>query len=441
MRITYITAGAGGMYCGSCIRDNAFAAALIAEGHGVLLLPMYTPTLTDEANVSSQRVFFGGISVYLEQCLSVFRHTPWMLDRLWEAPWLLRMMSGRGIQTNPKQLGKLTVSVLEGRNGRQAKEIEKLVCWLRDQPRPDVIDLSNSMLIALARPIKEALACPIFCTLQGENIFLDHLNEPYREHAVQLIRESLPYVDRFLAVSDYCAEYMSRYFGIPGAKIDVVPLGINVEGYEPSTANKLGGFTIGYFGRVAPEKGMHLLCDAYRQLREAGELEGSSVKIGGYLALEHENYLESMMAQVREWGLENEVTYHGKVDRKDKIRFLCALDVLAQPAVYDDPKGLVLLEAMACGVPVIAPRRGTYTEFIERTGGGLLVPPEDVKALAEALRFLAADPTRRQELGRLGASGVRDRYTSRVMANRALDVYSQLASGSTSAERPSSSVA
>ena len=64
MRITSITAGAGGMYCGSCIRDNALAAALMATGHEVLLLPMYTPTLTDEQNVSAERVFFGGVNIY-----------------------------------------------------------------------------------------------------------------------------------------------------------------------------------------------------------------------------------------------------------------------------------------------------------------------------------------------------------------------------------------
>ena len=83
MKITYITAGAGGMYCGSCIRDNALATALTRKGHDVTLLPLYTPTRTDEENVSQQRVFFGGISVYLEQYVSLFRKTPWLLDRLW----------------------------------------------------------------------------------------------------------------------------------------------------------------------------------------------------------------------------------------------------------------------------------------------------------------------------------------------------------------------
>ena len=86
MRIAYITAGAGGMYCGSCIRDNALAAALMARGHDVSLLPLYTPTLVDEENVSANRVFWNGISAYLEQHVPLFRHTPWALDRLWEAP-------------------------------------------------------------------------------------------------------------------------------------------------------------------------------------------------------------------------------------------------------------------------------------------------------------------------------------------------------------------
>ena len=259
MRITYITAGAGGMYCGSCIRDNALAKALTAAGHDVLLLPLYTPLLTDDENISADRVFYGGISVYLEQHLSLFRHTPWLVDRLWEAPWLIRALADRAVQTSPERLGDLTVSVLEGRDGRQAKEIAKLLHWLAEQPRPDVIDISNSMLIALARPLKEALRAPVCCTLQGEDIFLGHLPEPHHSRALALIAKHSQYVDRFIAVSDYCAERMSRLAGIPGAKIDVVPLGINLDGYERRTPPRNNGLTIGHFGRVAPEKGLHVL--------------------------------------------------------------------------------------------------------------------------------------------------------------------------------------
>ena len=76
VRILSLTGGAGSMYCGSCLRDNALAAELLARGHDVVLTPVYTPTRTDERNVSQRHVLFGGISVFLEQHAPLFRHTP-----------------------------------------------------------------------------------------------------------------------------------------------------------------------------------------------------------------------------------------------------------------------------------------------------------------------------------------------------------------------------
>ena len=69
------------MYCGTCLRDNSLARELIRQGHDVLLVPMYTPTLTDDENVSSERIFFGGISVYLQQHYPLFRKLPAFLDK------------------------------------------------------------------------------------------------------------------------------------------------------------------------------------------------------------------------------------------------------------------------------------------------------------------------------------------------------------------------
>ena len=285
------------------------------------------------------------------------------------------------------------------------------------------------MLIALAPALKETLGSRICCTLQGENIFLDRLEESDRSRALALIQKHGASVDRFVAVSDYCAEHMSRYLQIPGAKVDVVPLGINVDGYEPRKHDSSGPFVVGYLGRIAPEKGLHLLCDAYHRLRAQGGLEGCRLELGGYLGPEHRPYLEGIMRQAREWGLENEVQYHGEFDRDEKIAFLQRLDVFAVPATYDDPKGLGLVEAMACGVPVLAPRRGTYTELIERTGGGVLVEPEDVDAFSSELNELHRNDKRRAELSQCGAAGVRQHYTADIMAQRALDVYTRLSGG------------
>jgi hypothetical protein len=148
MRLLLLSAGAASMYCGSCMRDNALASALMKRGHEVTLLPFYTPTLTDEDNVSRQeRVFFGGISVFLEQHLSLFRHTPALLDRLWDAPWVIKALSSGSIAVDPKMLGALTVSTLKGEDGRQRKEIEKLLEWVREEPRPDVVNVPTLLLI------------------------------------------------------------------------------------------------------------------------------------------------------------------------------------------------------------------------------------------------------------------------------------------------------
>ena len=114
MRILSLTAGAASMYCGSCLRDNALAAELIARGHDVTLLPVYTPTLTDEPNVSGRRVFFGGVSVYLQQHFAFFRTSPRWLDRLWDSARFIRIVSRRSIQTDGKFLGGMTVSMLKG---------------------------------------------------------------------------------------------------------------------------------------------------------------------------------------------------------------------------------------------------------------------------------------------------------------------------------------
>src|SRR5215469_18674666 len=112
MRIAFITSGAAGMYCGSCMRDNTLTAALIRLGHDAVLIPTYTPIRTDEEDVSQRRVFFGGVNVYLQQRSGLFRYTPWLFDRLLDFPRLLRWVSRFARNTRPDQLGDMTVSML-----------------------------------------------------------------------------------------------------------------------------------------------------------------------------------------------------------------------------------------------------------------------------------------------------------------------------------------
>ena len=426
MNIAYITAGAGGMYCGSCLRDNALAAQLAKSGHEIHLIPVYTPTRTDEANVSEKRVFLGGINVYLQQHLGLFRKTPGFLDRLWDDPALLNIATRWGVRIDPGHLGALTVSMLRGGDGFQSKEIQKLARFLKQELSPDVINLPNSLLLGLAPEFKAQMDTPICCTLQGEELFLQGLPPDHRNESLRLIRSHAVHVDAFIAVSEYCASYMSEYLGLAQTKIQVVPLGINLEGHGPAETNSSGPFTVGYLARIAPEKGLHELSEAYRRLRLKKKSSPSRLWAAGYLAPEHRSYLAGIERRISEWGLADEFKFHGELDRAEKIRFLHGLNVLSVPSPYDEPKGIYLLEAMANGVPVVQPRRGAFPEIVGTTGGGLLVDPDDPDALAEGILSLWEDPQKRAELSRKASEGVRTHFSAEKMAQRALSVYQKV---------------
>ena len=425
MRILYLTGGAGRMYCGSCLRDNAMATELMARGHDVLLLPVYTPTFTDEPNVSRDHVVLGGISAYLEQYVPFFRKTPRWLDRLWDSKTALSLASRRSISTNPKMLGEMTVSVLKGEDGFQRKEIDKFLDWVKNDAPPDVVNLPYTLLLGLAEPIKQALKAPLLCTLQGEDLFLDNLQEPHRTQSLNLIRDHLPHVDLFLSVSEYYADFMPGYLGIPREKISVVPLGINPQGFELRERNRSAPFTVGFLARIAPEKGLHVLAEAYRILRQSGELPEARLEAAGYMAADCKSYLDGIQKRLKDAGLGDEFHYRGVLDRAEKIAFLRKLDVMSVPATYDEPKGVSLLEAMACGVPLVQPRRGSFTEIVENTGGGLLVQPDDPESLAEGILKLARNNELAEELSANGFHGVREHYTAAHMADRVLECYNE----------------
>jgi glycosyltransferase involved in cell wall biosynthesis len=396
------------MYCGSCLHDNTLAAALMRLGHEVVLLPTYTPMRTDEEGVAIGRVFYGAINVYLQQKAGLFRRTPRWLDRLFDRPGLLRWVSRFAASTDARELGELTLSTLAGEKGSQAKELDKLVEWLARDLRPEVVHLSNSLFLGMARRLRKALDVPIVVSLQGEDLFLGELVEPHRSRALALLAERARDADLFIAPSRWYAGEMGRLLGVGAATLRVVPLGIRLDQYaaEPPPRPVERPPTIGYLARICPEKGLHLLVDAFARL--AGEPGRGSLRlrVAGYLSPKDRAWFEKLVTHLAERGLADRFEHVGEVDLSGKVTFLRSIDVLAVPTVYREPKGLFALEAMANGVPVVVPRHGSFPEMLEETGGGLLVEPGSADELAEGLRVLLDDDARRLELGRRGRAAV-----------------------------------
>jgi glycosyltransferase involved in cell wall biosynthesis len=430
MRIAYITAGAAGMYCGSCLHDNTLAAALIRDGHDVSLIPTYTPIRTDEEDVSTGKVFYGAIKVYLEQKTALFRHTPWLVDRMLAHPRLLEWVSKKASATDASELGELTLSMLQGEEGKQRKELERLVSWLRDDLKPDLVQLTNSMFLGMAKRIRDELNVPLVCSVQGEDIFFDDLVEPHKSRVLATLRERAQDVDRFISTSRFYVDVMAELLRVPAERIDCVPLGLKLEGHGVADpAPPPAPFTIGYLARICPEKGLHLLVQAFRDLVERNASDPVRLRVAGYLGERDRAYHDGLVEQVRDWGLADRVDFVGEVDRAQKIEFLHSLHVLSVPTVYREPKGLFVLEALANGVPVIQPEHGSFPEMIEQLGGGVLFEPGDVAALRAALEGLMRDSGRRAELGRQGMAAVWRERTDEGMARSTIEVYERVLEG------------
>jgi glycosyltransferase involved in cell wall biosynthesis len=423
MRLGYITAGAAGMYCGSCLHDNTLAAALIARGHDCLLIPTYTPARTDETDVSQEHVFYNGISVFLEQRFAFFRKVRWF-DRLLESPALLRWAMKLGIEVEPAQLSDLFLSMLRGRAGNQAREIDKLAGWLERDVKPDLINLTNVLLSGMVPELKKRLGVPIIATLQGDDIFLEALPEAAKKSAIDLIASHCRLIDGFIATSGYCADSMSEYFSIPRERIHVVYPGINLAGHDGAAEPRADRpATIGYFARICPEKGLHILAEAFVLLRSRKPAVDYRLKASGWLSTKEKAYLADVMKELDRWGLAESFEHIEAPDHAGKVKFLQSCDVLSVPTVYREPKGLYVLEALANGVPVVQPRHGSFPELLEQTGGGVLVNPEDPEDLARAIEVLMDNHEHRRSLGQRGREIVRQRFNADVMAEETLKVY------------------
>ncbi|MHC4639143.1 MAG: glycosyltransferase family 1 protein, partial [Planctomycetota bacterium] len=176
MRIAQFTPGAGdNIYCENCLRDAALVRAFRKLGHEVLMIPLYLPLRVDGTEqLSNAPIFFGGINVYLQQQSAIFRKTPRWIDRIFDMRKLLEWVSGRSGMVDAHVLGKTTISMLEGEDGRQVKELKRLVNWLSEKEnKPDIVCLSNALLAGMAGRIKQKTGVPVVCMLQDEDQFLD----------------------------------------------------------------------------------------------------------------------------------------------------------------------------------------------------------------------------------------------------------------------------
>jgi glycosyltransferase involved in cell wall biosynthesis len=427
MNIVQLTPGAGDMYCGNCFHDNTLVTALRKLGHDASMLPLYLPVNVEGENQSAgQPVFFGGINVYLEQKSALYRRAPSWLRRIFNSRRFLRWAGGRAAKTRAEDVGEILLSMLKGESGNQDREISELIQWLRDYHKPDVLCLSNALLIGMVRRIKRELKVPVVCLLQGEEPYLDSLPPAHRDPAWRLLSERAADLDAWIAPSRWNADSLMRRLGLNPSRVHVVSNGVELDLFSaaqsPAPHSSARDPVLGYFARMSRDKGLDLLVEAYIHLRRKGKIPRLKLRVGGGCGPSDEPFVHSLRTRLAKAGLSGESSFHPNLRREEKMDFLKSLDVFSVPAHYGEAFGLYLIEAMAAGVPVVQPRTAAFPEILS-TGGGVLCEPNSPAALAEAIEAILLDEPRRVALGRAGKDAVSARFNSMAMANNTLAVF------------------
>ena len=433
MKITHLTPGTGNFHCGACIRDLTLTKALRELGHEARLMPMYLPLIADEMpdGVEADRVRFGGINAYLQHKSKLFRHTPKFIDKLFDSPWLLRKAATRAGMTDAHQLGEMTHSMLMGEHGHQHKEIDKLADALSGEHRPDVLCLSNVLLIGMAKRLKDKLGVPLICTLQGEDAFLDDLPDPWDKRCWGLIAEQADHVDHFLPVSQYHGDLMRERLGISADRVTTLHNGIDVSIYIDAPYQPHDPPVIGYLARMCPAKGLHTLVDAYIALRDQGAEPAPRLHIAGAATPADEAYIDEQREKLRKAGVMDGVLITPNVDQQQKMDMLASLTVLSVPATYSESFGLYVIEANAMGVPVVQPEHGAFPEVLELTGGGVLYSIDKPDDLCNKLNAVLYDKELHGRLSAAGRANVHERFSARWMAGRFVDILETICQAAT----------
>lgn len=432
MKIVQISPGSGdNFYCENCLRDAALVKAMRQAGHEVLMVPLYLPLQADKTEqVSNAPIFFGGVNVFLQQKLSLFRKTPRWIDRLFDSRRLLEWAGRKAGMTSARDLGETTVSMLEGEDGRQVKELDRLVDWLRaEKEETSVVCLSNILLAGLARRIKDRLGVPVVCLLQDEDGFLDGLASPYAEQAWEIVRRRARDCDGFIAVSRYFARTMQQRLEVDESRIHVVHMGIDLDAYRPAESAPPVP-TVGFLSRMCPDRGLETLVDAFLVLKKKDEFKEAKLRISGGRSIADEPFIERLRGKLASAGVLDDVEFLEAFDLDAKLDFLRSLSVMAVPEKAPVAYGLYVLEALAMGVPVVEPAMGCFPETIELTGGGVLYEPNTSEKLVEALTPLLVDREAARRLGAEGHKGMREAFSVVQTAEKMIRTCERIATES-----------
>lgn len=426
MNIVHIIPGSGGsFYCGNCLRDSKYVEAIRKLGHQVIKVPMYLPLFADEHDIKDIPVFYGAVSIYLKQLYPVFRKAPRWLDRILNSGPMLKLAAGMAGSTRAKGLEEMTVSMLLGEEGKQREELELMADWIAENCKPEIIHLSNALLLGLAHKLKERINVPVVCSLQDEDVWVDVMKPESRDEVWKLMHDKSQYVDVFVSVSNYYASVAGEKMKIPAEKMETLHLGVDPSSYKGIQANKRNR-NIGFLSRMNYDNGLDILVDAFILLRKQKGFEDVKLIITGGSTGDDSKFLGSLKKKLKKEKLIQEVDFCEDFSCEDRSGFFKRISVLSVPVRLGEAFGMYLLEAMAAGVPVVQPALGAFPEIIELSGGGLIYEPNTPGKLALALASILNDKELLETKSKNGYQGVLEHFDISIQADKLVNLYEKV---------------
>ncbi len=427
MNIIHIIPGSGGsFYCGNCLRDSKYFETIRSQGHNIIKVPMYLPLFAnDEVNNMPTPVFYGAISLYLKQVFPIFRKAPNWFDNFLNSKPLLKLASKKANSTRAKGLEEMTLSMLLGEHGNQKNELEKMVQWLSENFKADVIHISNALLLGLVHKLKERLKAPVVCSLQDEDVWVDVMQPEFAGQVWALMKGKARDIDVFVSVSKYYSDFMKSRLQLQDEKLRTLHLGVDPADYHYINS-RVKKRNIGFLSRLCYSNGLDILVDAFLILKQKPKFNDVNLLLTGGYTTDDTKFIKFQEQKIINHGLSGSVEIIKDFDRSRRNDFFDQVMVLSVPVRNGEAFGIYLTEAMAKGVPIVQPALGAFPEIVEKSGGGLTFAENKPEQLAEVLENLLDDTEKLQELSQKARRSIEDNFNINVLSQKMIGIYQEV---------------
>jgi len=282
--------------------------------------------------------------------------------------------------------------------------------------------LVGAAALTISQRCKLPLAATIHATEHGRN---RGLHTDLQRHIHKLEGELARQAGLIIGCSNYMGREIAALFEQPAEKIRVIPNGVNPDninnGLESGTIDSLGRKVIVFLGRLVVEKGVHVLISALPSIMKA--VGPVTLQVAGKGPYQQE--LEEIAYNI---GVAGHVKFLGFVDDPGRNRLLHGATVAVFPSLYE-PFGIVALEAMAAGVPVVASDTGGLSDVIEHGADGYLSPPGDIHMLAHYVSEIISNPELARHFVKRARRNIMVKFSWKKIAASTRDVYTELIQG------------